>query len=334
MRAWMIDAFGAPLLARDVPEPIAGPGQVVVDVEAVSLNYRDLLVLGGTYDARAKLPLVPCSDAAGTVVAAGPGATVPVGARVTTVFAPGWLDGPPTAAGLRSTFAPPAPGVLAERIVVPEAAVVGAPPHLDAVGASTLPCAALTAWNALFEAGSVGPGDAVLVLGSGGVSVFAAQLALAAGARVAMTSSSDDKLARAAALGVGFGVRYDRDPKWGRAAKAWAGGEGVDHVIEVGGVGTLAGSLSAVRPGGTISLIGVLAGSSAPVDLTSALMRGVRIQGVFVGSRRMHERMVASMTASSLRPVVDLVVPFDEAPSAFEALRAARHFGKVVIRRG
>ena len=177
MRAWSIDAFGSALTLNDRPEPVPGPGEVVVDVEAISLNYRDLLVLAGRYDARAKMPLVPCSDAAGTVVAVGPGVTVPVGARVTTVFAPGWVDGPPTAAGLRSTFAQPGPGVLAERIVVAEAAVCAAPPHLDAVAASTLPCAALTAWNALFEHGSVGPGDSVLVLGSGGVSVFAAQLA-------------------------------------------------------------------------------------------------------------------------------------------------------------
>ncbi len=334
MRAWVIEGgFGEHnLRCIERPDPTAGPGQVVIRVRAVSLNYRDLLVVRGLYAPRQPLPLVPCSDAVGEVVATGEGVRrVAVGDRVCPIFAQRWLSGPVTPEGLRSTLGSPHDGVLSELVVLSEEGVVLAPVHLSDAEAATLPCAGVTAWHALFEEAPVRAGDTVLVLGTGGVSTFALQLATAAGARVVVTSSSHAKLARAAELGAVHGICYADDPKWGDSVRRWTGGRGVDHVIEVGGVGTLAQSLRAVRPGGTVSLIGVLAGGREPLDLTSALMRNVRIQGVFVGSREMFDALGRAVTAAALQPVVDRVVPFDRAPAAWERLAAGEHLGKIVI---
>jgi len=341
MRAWELrGGFGLDhleLVERPDPEP--GPGEVLVRLEAASINYRDYLMVEGRYNPKQALPLIPCSDGAGQVAALGPGAErlapgLRVGARVMPIFAQGWLGGEPRREAVRTTLGGPLDGTLAELLVARAESVVPAPEHLSAEEAATLPCAAVTAWNALAETGSVRPGDVVLALGTGGVSVFALQLALLLGARVVVTSSSDDKLARARELGAWEGVNYRSVPEWGRRVRELAGGEGVDQVIEVGGGETLPKSLQAVRAGGTISLIGVLAGRPAEVDVASILMRSIRVQGVLVGSKQHFEAMNRAIVQHRLSPVVDRVFPFAEARQAFEHLAAGRHFGKVVVRIG
>jgi NADPH:quinone reductase-like Zn-dependent oxidoreductase len=333
VRAWRIEgAFGRENL-RLVQAEEAAParGEVLLDVLAVSLNYRDLLMVEGGYDPRQPLPLVPCSDACCRVAALGEGVDgLAVGERVCPLFAQEWLAGEPTRARLRSTLGGPLPGTLRERLVLPATGVVPAPDHLDDAAAATLPCAGLTAWSALAVEGRVRPGDTVLVLGTGGVAIFALQVARLLGARVVVTSSSDEKLARARELGAWEGINYRREPEWGRRVRQLTGG-GADHVVEVGGAGTLAQSLRAVRPGGTISLIGVLAGSSAPLSVTPILMQQVRVQGVLVGHREGLEGFLRAVAQHRLQPVVDRRFPFAEAPEAFAHLAAGRHFGKVVV---
>ena len=211
-----------------------------------------------------------------------------------------------------------------------EDALVPAPEGWSLAEASTLPCAGLTAWHALFEDATLAPGSSVLTLGTGGVSMFAIQFAGLAGRRVIATSGSDDKIARLAGVGVTETIHYGREPAWGDRARAIAGGDGVDQVIEVGGQGTLEQSLRAVRPGGTVSLIGTLA-EPAPVNLTPVLMRNIRVQGVFVGSRAMADRLHARLGASALRPIIDRTFAFENAPAAFDYLAERRHIGKIVI---
>ena len=334
VRVWQLTqpagADGLTLAERDDPTP--GPREVLVRTRAVSLNHRDLLVVRGVYSKRVRHRLVPCSDAAGEVAAVGDGVSaVRAGDRVTTTFIPGWLDGPcPTGASRIAPGAGEVNGVLAEAIVVPEHGIMPAPSHLSFEEASTLPCAMLTAWHALFEEAPPPAPATVLTLGTGGVSVGAVQMALAGGLRVIATSSQDDKLDRVRALGVTDVINYREVGTWGDRARELTGGAGVDNVIEVGGQGTLQQSLRAVRAGGTVSLIGVLSGQ-APVDLTPVLMRNVRLQGVLVGSHAMYRRMTSALTAWRLRPIVDRVVPFSNAPEAFRHLASGRHLGKVVI---
>lgn len=335
MRAYSIETFGLDKLAviTRPPAPL-GPHSVRVRVRAVSLNYRDLMTVEGTYNPRQKLPLVPCSDAAGEVVELGSAVTrFAVGARVMTLFAQRWLAGRPTVDKLKSTLGGPADGVLAEEIVLSEEGLVAVPEALSFADASTLPCAGLTAWSALQQAG-VTSGDTVVVQGTGGVSVFALQLAKLRGARVVVTSKSDEKLERARSLGADHGINYQATPEWGKAALAFAGGDGVDCVIEVGGAGTLAQSLRAVRPGGTVAIIGVLAGGASELALTSLLMRNVRLQGVMVGHREALEDLTRAIVRGGVRPVVGERVRFDEAPAAFARMKAGAHFGKIVVEVG
>lgn len=333
MRAWTFDAFGLDRLALvERPMPVPGPGQALVRVSAVSLNYRDLLMVRGEYDPRLRLPIVPCSDGVGVVEAIGPGVTrVAPGDRVCPLFAQGWLDGPPSDGALKTTLGGPLDGTLAERVLVDAEATVRAPEHLTDAEAACLPCAGVTAWRALVTTGGLAAGQSVLVLGTGGVSLLALAIAKAAGARVAITSGSDDKLARARAMGADLCVNYRAEPKWGRTVRAWAGA-GVDLVVEVGGAGTINESLQAVRAGGTVSIIGIVAGATAEVSLNRILMRSVRLQGVFVGSRADFEALAAFLRAHpDARPVVDHVFPFEQAPAAFAHLASQTHFGKVVV---
>ena len=334
MRAWELTEPTGPraLVLSDRPDPQPGPGDVLVRVEAISLNYRDLLMVRGHYSRRMPARMVPCSDAAGTVIATGAGVRdVAIGDRVTSAFAPGWAAGQFSLAAARSALgAGTTAGCLADHLLLPAHAVVPVPSPLSMHEAATLPCAALTAWHALFEEAPIRPGDSVLTLGSGGVSVFAMQFARAAGARVVATTGSDSKAERLRALGAEHVINYREIPAWGDAARAAAGGEGIDHVVEVGGQGTFDQSVRAVRLGGTISLIGVLAGA-APVNLTPVLMRNIRVQGVMVGSLEMHRRMTAAIAHHALRPVIDRVFPFDEAPDAFEYLASGAHVGKIVV---
>ena len=337
MQAYEINAnFGLDQLTlAERPGPRPGPGQALLRMRAVSLNYRDLLVVRGHYDPRQPLPLVPLSDGVGEVVALGEGVTrVAVGDRVCPIFAQRWLDGEPDAEALRSTLGSPRDGTLAEEVVLHEDGLVLAPPHLSDEEAATLPCAAVTAWSGLVTKGGVTAGDTVLVQGSGGVAVFGLQLARLLGARVIATTSSDEKAARLRALGAAHVINYVEEPQWARSVKERTGGRGVDHVLDVGGAETLAQSLRAVRPGGTISLIGVLSGTVSRLDLLPILMRGVRVQGVMVGHRAGFEAMNRAIDAHQLRPVVDRVFPFAEAREAFAHLASGRHLGKVVIRIG
>ncbi|MEZ4320177.1 MAG: NAD(P)-dependent alcohol dehydrogenase [Myxococcota bacterium] len=329
-RRWQIAEFGVDHLTCVDTDPVdPGPGEVRLRMSAVSLNYRDLLMVRGEYDPRVRRPLVPCSDGVGVVEAVGPGVTASVGERRIPLFAAGWLSGPPRAEHLATTRGGPLPGTLQTHLTLPVEATVRAPEGLSDAECATLPCAGVTAWHALQAAG-VTAGSTVVTLGTGGVSIFALQLARAMGARVAVTSSSDAKLERARELGAELTVNYAIDPGWGREVARWAGGSGVDAVIEVGGAGTIAESLRAVRVGGTIAMIGVLDGGVGEVPLVRALMRSVRIQGILVGSRD-HLEALVRVLSPGVRPVIDSTFGFEEAPEAFEHLASAAHFGKVVV---
>ncbi len=289
------------------------------------------MISKGIYNPKLKLPLIPLSDGAFEVSALGDGATrFKVGDRVVSAFMPGWLDGPATEAGARSALGAEAPGVLAEEVVLPETGLLPIPAHLSFAEAATLPCAAVTAWNALVETGGIQPGNSVLVQGTGGVSIFALQFARLAGARVIATSSSDAKLARVREMGASDVINYKTTPDWDRRARELTDRQGVDMIVEVGGAGTLPQSTRAIKIGGYIALIGVLTGGGEfnPIVL---LMKNIRLQGIFVGSVRMFESMLKAIEVSELRPVVDRVFSFAQAVEALKYLESGAHFGKVVI---
>lgn len=331
MKAYEIQgSFGLDhLVQTDRPEPTPGPGEVVVRIRAVSLNYRDLMMVRGQYNPRQPLPLIPCSDGVGEVVEVGPGVTrVKEGERVIPIFAQGWIAGPQRDEYLGTTLGGPLDGTLTQLMVAKADGLVRAPEHLSDAEAATLPCAAVTAWHALE---GLTAGETVLTLGTGGVSIFTLQLAQAMGAQVIVTSSSDGKLERAREMGAAHGINYRETSDWGKAAKQANGGGGVDRVIELGGAGTLTQSLAAVRPAGTVTLIGVLAGTATELDLIPILMRGVTVQGILVGSRQTFEAMNRAIELHEIRPVVDRVFPWDEAVAAFEHMAAGDHFGKIVI---
>ncbi len=334
MKAWrFVQGFGPENLeCVELPSPKPGPGHAVVRVRACSLNYRDLVVAKGGYGRAVKVPLTPLSDGVGEVLAVGAGVTrVQVGDRVAATFMQGWLEGPPDDAKAATALGGALDGMLAEEVLLDAAGLVRIPGHLSFEEASTLPCAAVTAWHSLFESGGLKPGQTVLVQGSGGVSTFALQFAKMAGARVFATSGSDAKLARLRSMGADAMVNYRTSPDWDKAARDFSGGAGVDHVIEVGGAGTLPTSLKAVKRGGHIALIGVLSGSGE-CDPRLIFLKQVRMQGIYVGSRRMFEDMNRAIEAAGMRPVVDRVFGFAEVPAAYSYLESGAHFGKVVIR--
>lgn len=313
-------------------QPRLGHGQVLLKMRAWSLNYRDLLVAKGLYNPRLKLPTVPLSDGVGEVVEVGPGCSrVKVGDRVAGAFMTGWVDGPLTDAKGKTALGGGGDGMLAEFVALPEEGLVHVPAHLSDEEAATLPCAAVTAWHALVTAGDIKAGDTVLIQGTGGVSLFALQFARLSGARVIATSSNDTKLARVLKMGASDGINYKTTPEWDKKVRELTGGTGVDHIVEVGGAGTLPLSLKAVRAGGVISLIGILSGGGE-VNPVPILMKGVRVQGIFVGSRQMFEAMNRAIALHQLRPVVDRVFPFAEARAALAYMESAAHFGKIAIR--
>ena len=330
------DAWGLEhLVPGERPEPEPGPHEVLVAMRAASLNFRDHVMLQRGYGARSgELPLVPVSDGAGEVVATGAEVTrVAVGDLVCPCFAQDWISGPLREEHWAGMLGGPRDGVLQQLMAVHERGVVKAPAGWDAVAAATLPCAALTAWNAVVATGRVKAGDTVLVQGTGGVSLFALQFARMHGARVVATSGSAEKRARVAALGADLVLDYAADPQWGRAARAFAGGRGVDLVVEVGGAGTLEQSLRAVRVGGTLAMIGVLSGGRAEMNLGLVVTRDIDLKGITIGSRDMFEDMVAAIDGNGLEPQIDdRVRTFDEAPQALAALPEARHYGKICIR--
>jgi NADPH:quinone reductase-like Zn-dependent oxidoreductase len=331
MNTWSIPEFGLEKLQRvQRPIPDPGHGEVVVRIRAVSLNYRDLLIVKGQYNPRMKLPCVPGSDGAGEVIAIGPNVSrTRVGERVCGQFMPRWLSGPISDAVARPTFGADIDGVLAEHVVFPQESVVPVPAHLSFEEAATLPCAAVTAWNALLE-GGLKAGDSVLVQGTGGVSLFALQFAKLAGAKVLVTSGNDDKLQRALSMGASAGVNYRTNPEWDKWAKSQTGGVGVDHIVEVGGAGTLERSFQAVRTGGQIAVIGILAGGNQ-INPMPIIMRALKVRGIFVGSRQMFEDMNRAIELHQMHPVVDRTFAFEEFPDALRYLESAAHFGKIVV---
>jgi NADPH:quinone reductase-like Zn-dependent oxidoreductase len=317
-------------IERPVPKP--GPGEVLVRVHAVALNYRDLLIVRGRYARGLKLPLVPASDGAGEVVETGPGVTrVKNGDRVAGIFMQGWLGGEVFPAAAGTALGGALDGMLAEYVVLHQEGVVLIPRHLSYAEAAALPCAGVTAWNAL-TSWSLQPGISVLVQGTGGVSIFALQFAKLAGARVLATSKSDEKLQKAAGLGASGLINYQTTPNWDREVTNLTDGIGVDHIIEVGGPGTLARSMNAVRVGGRISLIGLLSGPEGAVNPMPILGKQIQIQGIFVGSRDMFEAMNRAMALHQLRPVIDRMFAFEEAREALRYMESGAHFGKIVIR--
>jgi NADPH:quinone reductase-like Zn-dependent oxidoreductase len=315
------------------PQPQAGPGQVRLHMRVAALNYRDLLVPRKGYGARMKaLPLVMLSDGVGVIDQVGAGVDpARIGERVCPLFFQSWQDGEPSEEHLARSLGSETDGTMADWMVLPEAGVAPAPTHLDDVEAATLPTAGVTAWRALVTEAHVRAGDTVLVQGTGGVSLFALQFAKLHGARVICTSSSDEKLARARELGADETINYRTTPEWGRFARQLADGRGVDHVVEVGGQGSLAQSLRAVRPGGSISMIGVLGGPTMDAALGLVVTRHVRLQGITVGSAEDFAAMSRAITGSGMRPVVDRVFAFEELREAMAHLAAGRHFGKVCL---
>jgi NADPH:quinone reductase-like Zn-dependent oxidoreductase len=322
------------LRATTRPNPTAGAGQILVRMRAVALNYRDLMIARGMYmGGPVAADTIALSDGAGEVTAVGPGVTrFRVGDRVAGTFFRGWRDGPPPGTPLVALGAPPADGVLAEQVLFDEQDAVAVPAHLGMEAAATLPCAGVTAWHALIENGRVRPGETVLVIGTGGVSMFALQFARLAGARVVVISSSDEKLQRARALGAEGAINYRTTPDWEREVLIFNHGRGADHIIEVGGAGTLARSVACVAPGGCIALIGAVSGFGAEINPFGLLAKQASIRGVFVGSRGHFERMNAAIASHKLEPVVDKVFAFEETPAAYSHLERGAHFGKVVIR--
>jgi NADPH:quinone reductase-like Zn-dependent oxidoreductase len=318
------------LVERDVPKP--GPHQVVVQFHAASLNYRDLLFARGLYNPRPQLPAVPLSDGAGEIIALGEGVTRwKPGDRVCPLFMQGWIEGPLTSAKSRTALgAGDLDGVLREYGAFHEEGLVRIPEHLSYVEAATLPCAAVTAWNALVHVGKIKAGDTILTLGTGGVSVFALQFAKMHGARVIATSGSDDKLARVRALGADETINYKTTREWDREVLRLTNGVGVDQVVEVGGAGTLPRSINATRVEGLISLIGVLARGEG-VDPMKILMKSLRVKGILVGSRELFEQMNRAITESKFKPVIDKTFAFDQVPEALKYLESGSHFGKIVV---
>jgi NADPH:quinone reductase-like Zn-dependent oxidoreductase len=329
MRAYRLTAANTPLSIVKEPESGPGPGEVLVDLKAATLNYRDIIVREGRYGRDQRADLIPLSDGTGVIAAVGEGVPADrLGGRVAIGFMPGWTEGAFSAAKQAGALGGGhVDGVLAERIIVPASGVAWLPDEWSFVEGAAYPCAGVTAWNCLFGGRGIRPGDTVLVEGTGGVSTFALQFARAAGARVIVTSSSDAKLERARELGADAGVNYRTTPDWGARVSELAGGGGVDHVVEVGGSGTLNQALTAVRPGGEISLVGVLTGFGGEVNTGAILMKAVNVRGVYVGS----VGELAISMRSGVRPIIDEVFPFEEADAAFDRLLSGKHYGKVAI---
>ena len=320
---------GNALVLTERPDPTPGPHQVVVRVHAVSLNYRDLGILGNPSQ---PTPRIPLSDGAGEVIAVGDGVTrVGVGDRVAGTFFQNWIAGGTFAEIHDQALGGSIDGMLAEQVVLSEEGVVRFPDYLSYEEAATLPCAAVTVWNSLVEQGGLRAGETVLLLGTGGVSIFGLQFAKLHGARVIITSSSNEKLEKAKALGADETINYKTTPDWEEMVWSLTGKRGVDQVVEVGGAGTLEKSLRSVRNGGMVGQIGVLTGFASEINPIAILQKSIRLQGIYVGSRAMFEDMNRALTQSQLKPVIDRVFPFAQAPAAYDYLKSGNHFGKIVI---
>ena len=334
MKAYELKQFGIDNLnVADLEMPQPQPHEVVVKFHAASLNYRDLMIVKGVYNPRMKLPAIPFSDGAGEIVAVGAPVTKwKTGDRVCPIFMQGWHDGEISAEKSKTALGGGAEwnGVLIEFEAFHEESLVRIPDSLSYEEAATLPCAAVTAWNALVVSGNLKAGDTVLTLGTGGVSVFAIQIAQMFGAKIISTSSSDEKLAKARELGAVETINYKEREDWDKAVMEITGKRGVDHVVEVGGSGTMARSVNAVRSGGHIAVIGVLT-SGVDFNPTSLLMKAVRMQGIYVGSRAMFEDMNRAIELNGIKPVIDKVFDFGEVREALKYMESGSHFGKIVV---
>jgi len=331
MRAVVLEqAYGIENLKLvERPDPAPGPGQIVVDIKSASLNYRDLATVTAS---RGRLPFVPCSDGAGLVSAIGDGVSrVKTGDRVAPLFFQNWFAGEPTPEKLGGALGGTLDGVLQEKILLSEQGVTQVPAGYSDEDAATLPCAALTAWRGLVLQGQVKPGDVVLVQGTGGVSIFALQFAKAAGATVIVTSSSDEKLERARALGADHFINYKSTPDWAKEVRKLTGNRGADHIIEVGGAGTFEQSLRAVRLGGKIAVIGILGGFVKDLNVAAIFATNATIHGITVGSHEQFESMTRAIEAMGIKPVIDKRFPLADVRDAFECMKAGAHFGKIVV---
>jgi len=319
----------------EMADPSPGPGEVRVRMRAVSLNYRDFLMVGGIYGRAPSMAgaVIPFSDGCGVVEAVGAGVTrFAVGDRVATLFFQGWISGPPTLEKLSTSLGFPIPGAGRELGVFSQEGLSKVPDFLTDEQVASLPCAALTAWRGLFEDADLQPGDTVVLQGTGGVSIFGLQFAHAAGLKTIITSSSDEKLDRAKALGADVCVNYRTTPEWSKAVKAATGGVGADIILEVGGGGTIDQSMRAVRIGGHIAIIGVVAGAGNPFNPASLIGNSAKLQGLSVGSRDMFEAMCRAIELRRIEPVVDKVFPWTEVRAAFQAMQGGEHFGKIVLK--
>ena len=334
MKLYEIAAFGIENLRRSEITPTEPrANEVMIRVRAVSLNYRDLLMVRGHYHPNLQFPRIPVSDGAGEIVAIGEDVTSwKVGDRVVVPFFPDWLDGAMTPAKTAGALGGNADGMLREFITIRADAPVPIPDHLSFEQAATLPCSAVTAWNSLFVAGTLKPGETVLIQGTGGVSLFGLQFAKLAGAEIILISSSDEKLERGHAMGAHHLINYRHQPDWEKNVLALTQRRGVDVTIEVGGSGTLARTMRATANSGRISLVGILAGAGGDVSILPILHKAITVNGIYVGSRAMFETMNVALARHRLEPVIDRIFSFDEAPDAFRHLEGAGHFGKVVIR--
>jgi NADPH:quinone reductase-like Zn-dependent oxidoreductase len=336
MRAYQLPKGGAGIdaLARvDLPEPKPQHRQVLVKVAACSLNFRDLGIVRGSYRMPVRDKVIPLSDGAGEVVETGPGVTrAKAGDKVAGCFFQRWPGGEPGPHVHATALGGSLDGMLAEYVVLEEDGIVKVPSHLSLEEGATLPCAGVTAWHAIMQHAKLIAGQTVLLQGTGGVSIFGLQFAHAMGIAAVITSSSDDKLKRARALGAACTINYNTTPDWEKAAVEFTGGRGVDHVVEVGGASTLTRSFGAIRTGGKISMIGGLSGGATMLNPGLIFSKRANVQGISVGSTEMFEAMNAAITMNGIKPVIDRVFGFDEVPAAYKHMATGAHFGKIVIR--
>lgn len=334
MKAYEIQEFGIENLAlveRETPEPTAT--EVLVKFHAFSLNYRDLMMVNGWYNPKLKMPLVPFSDGAGEVFAVGSDVTkFEVGDRVMPIFMQGWADGEVNFQKAKTALGGDIDGVLREFGAFDENGLVCIPDNLNYEEAACLPCAGVTAYHALFDSGKLRADDTILLQGTGGVSIFALQFASHFGAKTIITSSSDEKLARAKELGADELINYKEREDWDRAVLELTEKRGVDHVIEVGGAGTMKKSVAAVKMGGHIAVIGVLSGNGEGVNPVSLLQKSIKMHGIYVGSRQMFEDMNRLISANHIKPIIDKVFDFSEVKDALKYMESGSHFGKIVVK--